>query len=84
MCPINRLFHCIIRVPKAQSAFTYFQLEAREGLCFYSTLKESLPANYRDLDIKGALELKEEFYNLVEQLRREFPIEFLLEEIISC
>jgi len=74
---VDQLFHYIIRVPKAQSAFTYFQLEAREGLCFYSTLKESLGTNYRDLDIKGSVEFRQDFLDLVELLRQEYPIEFL-------
>ena len=83
MNDISKLFHYTIRVPKSESAFTYFQLEAREGMCFYSTLPESLGTSYRDLDVKGSLEFKEEFERLIEQLRQEYEIEILLDEVIE-
>jgi hypothetical protein len=79
----NQLFHYIIRVPKSESAFTYFQLEANEGLCFYSTLESSMGETYRDLDLKGSLDLKEEVEHLLEVLRGKYALEVLLDEVID-
>ena len=66
-----------IRVPKDQSAFTYFILESNEGLCFYSTLDESLGQTYRDIDLKGDLRLVEEIDRLLCALQKEFPLHIL-------
>lgn len=70
-------FKIIIRVPKAHSAFTYFQLEANENLCFYSTLEESLGQPYRDLLLQGSIEFYNETKRLLNQLQQEYPIEYL-------
>ena len=64
-------------------AFTYFQLEANEGLCFYSTIEESVGQGYRDLDLKGSLELRQEIEHLIQELQKEFPVEILLKEEID-
>ena len=79
----NQLIHLIIRVPKAESAFTYFQFESNEGLCFYSTLESSMGQGYRDLDIKGHLSLKNEIFHVINTLKTKFNLEVLLEEIID-
>lgn len=79
----NRLFHMIIRVPKDQSAFTYFTFEANEGLCFYSTLESSLGEPFRDIDVKTHINLKDELLRLVEFLSNDYPIEILSQEEIA-
>ena len=71
---INQTFKVVIRVPKEESAFTYFQLEANEGLCFYSTLESSLKEGYRDIEIQGDLSLKDEAFKLIEILKKSIPI----------
>jgi len=81
--PNNQLFHLIIRVPKSESAFTYFQLEANEGLCFYSTLESSMGETYRDLDLKGSMDLKPEVDHLLEVLQSKFTVEILVDEILE-
>ncbi|TNF00823.1 MAG: hypothetical protein EP326_05925 [Deltaproteobacteria bacterium] len=79
----NRLFHMIIRVPKDQSAFTYFTFEANDGLCFYSTLETSLGEPYRDIDVKTHVSLKDELLRLIEFLGNDYPIEILKQEEIK-
>jgi len=79
----NRLLHMTIRVPKDQSAFTYFTFEANEGLCFYSTLESSLGEPYRDIDVKTHISLKEELLRLIEFLSKDYPIEILNQEDIA-
>ncbi|TDJ05444.1 MAG: hypothetical protein E2O68_06355 [Deltaproteobacteria bacterium] len=77
-----QLFHFIIRVPKEHSSFIYFQMEACEGLGFYSTLNFLPGQSYRDIDIKGALELKAEALNLLNGLKDSTKLEFLKNEVI--
>jgi hypothetical protein len=79
----NRLFHMIIRVPKDQSAFTYFTFEANDGLCFYSTLETSLGEPYRDIDVKTHVSLKDELLRLIEFLGNDYLIEILKQEEIK-
>ena len=78
----GQLFHYIIRLNKEDSAFFYFQLEANDGLCFYSTLPYEPHAQYRDLDLKGDILLKKEIDHLIERCLEKFSIEILINETI--
>ena len=73
----DQVFYYVIRVPKEHSAFTYFQLEASEGLSFYSTLEESLGQGYRDIEIQGHVSLKEELDQVLTTLSTKFPLEYI-------
>lgn len=68
---------------KEDSAFFYFQLEAQDGLAFYSTLEHPPHAQFRDIDLKGDLRLKKEILHLIKQCQKKFNIDILLEETIS-
>lgn len=71
----NLLVHTVIRVPKEESAFVYFTLEANEGLSFYSTLANSLGEGYRDIIIKTHESLEAELDHLIDVLGKEMPLE---------
>ncbi len=77
------LYHLIIRVPKKHAAFTYFILEANEGLCFYSTLSTSLKGSFRDIEVFSPLSLKREVIHLFNQLKSEYTIEIQMEKTIK-
>ena len=79
----TKAFHLVLRVPKADSAFLYFQFEANEGLCFYSTLPESMGQGHRDIDVKCDLSTKDEVIRLVKKLEESMPIEYLVQEEID-
>ncbi|MCK5884856.1 MAG: hypothetical protein KAG61_14295 [Bacteriovoracaceae bacterium] len=74
---VQTLFHSVIRIPKEESAFTYFILEANEGLAFYSTLPFEKGSPYRDIDIKCSVDFKVELCYLLDRLSQQYPIEFL-------
>lgn len=78
----QQLFHYLVRVSKKDSALLYFQLEANDGLSFYSTTEESLGSVYRDIELKGSIEYRPQIQNLFESLKNEFPIQILKDEII--
>lgn len=78
----SQLFHFVIRVPKEDAAFTYFQMEANEGLCFYSTLKTSLGEGFRDISIIGSICFRQEFSHFLQSLTREVPLEILQENLL--
>lgn len=78
----SQLFRYIIRLNKEDSAFFYFQLEANDGLCFYSTLPYEPHTQYRDIEMKGDILLKEEVKKLLEACGKKFKIEILTEETI--
>jgi hypothetical protein len=78
----SQLFHYILRLNKEDSAFFYFQLEANDGLCFYSTIPYEPHTQFRDLDLKGDILLKSEIEKLIHNCSQKFPIEILTDEII--
>lgn len=77
------IFRVVIRLPKADSAFVYFQLEANEGLCFYSTLEDSLGTPYRDLELSGHVSIRPEFNKMFSYLQEKIEITILEDKIIQ-
>ncbi len=78
----SQLFHYVIRLNKEDSAFFYFQLEANDGICFYSTLDHPDHAHYRDIDLKGDLQLKAEAHHMINRCAQKFKVDILVDEII--
>ena len=74
------MFHLRVRTSKKNSAYLYFQLEANEGLCFYSTNDESLGTSYRDIDIQGHQSLEEETLKVLKAISDKIPLEILFHE----
>ncbi len=79
----TRLFHYVIRLDKKDSAFFYFQLEANEGLCFYSTLPFNPHEQFRDIDLKGDLKLQTQVEHILAQMEKKFPIHYKTYEVLS-
>jgi hypothetical protein len=79
----KELYYTRLRVPKDDAYFVYFTFEASEGLCFYSTVDESLRGQYRDIDVKCPIELRETLVSLINRMKSEFRLDVLSEEIIS-
>jgi len=79
----RQLFHLVLRMSKSDSAFFYFQLEANDGVAFYSTLDYEEHTQYRDIDLKGDQRLKSEIENIIFQCQKKFPITILTDEIIQ-
>ena len=79
----NQLFYLVIRVPKKESAFTYFTLESNEGLCFYSTLEESMGQGHRDIELTAHISLRNELEHLLANLEKTVQIEYLVKEVIQ-
>lgn len=73
----NQLTTLKIRVPKKESSFTYFQLEANEGLAFYSTLPAPKGVDYCDLEITYHHSVEKELKHLISQLESKFKIIYL-------
>lgn len=78
----SQLFHYIVRMNKEDSAFFYFQLEANDGLCFYSTLPYEPHTQYRDIEMRGDILLKNEVTKLLKNCEAKFKIDILLDETI--
>jgi hypothetical protein len=79
----SQLFHFVLRLSKEDSAFFYFQLESNDGLCFYSTLEHPHHAQYRDIELRGDILLRQEVLHLINECKKKFPIELLVDETIS-
>lgn len=78
----KELFHLILRVPKDEAYFVYFTFESNEGLAYYSTVDESLKGQFRDIDLKSPIEMKEAVINLIAKLQTEIRLDILVEEVI--
>lgn len=79
----KQLYYTRLRVPKDEAYFVYFTFESNEGLCYYSTVDESLKGQYRDLDVKCPIEGKNDLKALIERLQSEIRLDVLTEEIIQ-
>jgi hypothetical protein len=79
----KELYYTRLRVPKDDAYFVYFTFESNEGLCFYSTVDESLRGQYRDIDVKCSIELRETLVSLINRMKSEFRLDVISEEIIS-
>lgn len=79
----KELFYCRLRVPKDEAFFVYFTFESNEGLCFYSTVDDSLKGQYRDIDVKCSIEFRTPLLNLIERLQSEIRLDILSEEVIK-
>lgn len=79
----KKLYYTRLRVPKDEAYFVYFTFESNEGLCYYSTVDESLKGQYRDIDVKCAIEMKESLKALIKRLQTEIRLDVLSEETIQ-
>jgi hypothetical protein len=79
----KELYHCVLRVPKDEAFFVYFTFEASEGLCFFSTLDESLGGQYRDLDVKCPIEAREDLKRVIHRLQQTVRLDVLSEAVIQ-
>lgn len=79
----KELYYARLRVPKDDAYFVYFTFEANEGLCFYSTVEDSLRGQYRDIDVRCPVELRETLVSLIDRLATEMRLDVLESKIIS-
>ncbi len=78
----KQLYYCRLRVSKDDAYFVYFTFESNEGLCFYSTVDESLKGQYRDIDVKTSIEMQGPLKKLLERLQTELRLDILEEKVI--
>ncbi|MCM2350167.1 MAG: DUF4911 domain-containing protein [Bacteriovoracaceae bacterium] len=79
----KELFYTRLRVPKDEAYFVYFTFESNEGLCFYSTVDDSLKGAYRDIDVKCPIEFREKLKDLIARLQTEIRLDVLHEEVLK-
>jgi hypothetical protein len=73
----DQLITIKIRVPKKESSFTYFQLEANEGIAFYSTLPAPKGVDYCDLELNCHHSVRNELRHILKKLEEKFQIIYL-------
>ncbi len=76
----HTLCRFVIRIPKKDAVFTYFTLEANEGLCFHSTLDYSLKEPFRDILLVGTQDYKESILHVLHSLQNEIALEIIEEK----
>ena len=79
----KQLFYCVLRMPKDDAFFVYFTFESNEGMCFYSTMDESLKGQYRDIEVRCPIEWEPALKALITRLQTEIRLDILEEKIIS-
>ena len=73
----DKLLKLIIEVPKNESSFVYFTLEANEGLCFYSTLPHNEGSQVREIQIFITKSLHNEFLTVFNFLKKKVEIKIV-------
>lgn len=79
----KELYYTRLRTSKDEAYFIYFTFESNEGLCFYSTVDDSLKGAYRDIDVKCSIESRENLKALIARLQTELRLDVLQEEVIK-
>lgn len=79
----KELFYCVLRMPKDDAYFVYFTFESNEGMCFYSTVDESLKGQYRDIEVRCAIEWKPHLLALIEKLQETVRVDILEQKVIQ-
>jgi hypothetical protein len=79
----KKLYYTRLRVAKDDAYFVYFTFEANEGVCFYSTVEDSLRGAYRDIDVRTPIEGKAVLKELIAKLQAELRLDVLLEEVVT-
>ena len=74
---MSKIVSKVLKTSKKDSAFLYFVLESNEGLCFYSTLDESLGQSYRLIKINYTPDFQEQIHNLISHCQKSIDIEIL-------
>lgn len=79
----KELYYCRLRVPKDDAYFVYFTFESNEGLCYYSTVDDSLKGQYRDIDVRCPIEAREDLQALISRLQQEMRLDVITEEVLK-
>lgn len=80
----KKLYYTVLRVPRDEAYFVYFTFESNEGLCYYSTMDESLKGSYRDIEVRCPIEAKDNLLALIQRLQSEIRLDVIkIEEIID-
>lgn len=78
----GELLKLVLKTDKADSAFTYFTLEACDNLTFHSTLPHQEGDTHRLIEVFTPIEWKEELEKVLAGLQKQFAIEIVSEEIL--
>ncbi|MBP9673880.1 MAG: DUF4911 domain-containing protein [Bacteriovoracaceae bacterium] len=77
--PTEKLYCFVLKVPKEESFFVYFILEAYDGICFYSTLPHQEGETHRLLDLKTTELCLDDLLQLLNYFKRKFLCEITKE-----
>jgi hypothetical protein len=77
----KELYYTRLRVSKDDAYFVYFTFESNEGLCFYSTVDDSLKGSYRDIDVRCPIELEKDLKALIGRLQAELRLDVLEDKV---
>lgn len=79
----NKLFELILRMPKNDTSFVYFTLEANENKSFYSTLPFDKGQLFRDMVIMTTPEFKDQVLSIIEHCKKNTDLEILSQSFIE-
>ena len=74
---MSKTLSWILKTSKKDSAFLYFVLESNEGLCFYSTLDESVGEDYRLIQVNYTQDFQDQIEKLISHCQKSINIEIL-------
>lgn len=77
------LFQTLLEMPKEDSSFIYFILEAMDNLCFYSTIQHEVGDPTRKVEITCPIESQDTLKKVLKHLAETRPITTLQEKIMS-
>jgi hypothetical protein len=79
----KELRRVVIRLQKAHSSFFYFIMESNDNIAFYSTLKESIDRDHRDVQVTVTPEFSKSLDNIIKHFETRYPVEYISDIIIN-
>lgn len=70
----KEVLHLTIRVPKNDAGYILHLLEARDNLCFPTTLPVENGVGWRDLLLRAPIEWESELRKFLNEIQKEIPI----------
>ena len=77
------LFQIVLEMPKADSSFLYFILEAMDNLCFYSTMGHEVGTMMRQVEITCPIEHKMTLQKVLDDLKSKLTLKICSEKIFA-
>ncbi len=77
------VLHLAVRLPKNEAGYFLHLLEARDNLCFATTLESEPGVGWRDILIRAPIEWEQEIRHFLQVIQTEIPVTIIDDRIVK-